>query len=93
MRGILIAVMVWAVSGWVVLAVAANRDTKQLSQAANSGEEPARLQAIDTLGGQTDVMPEVIKILSEQLTDRSAMVRAHAAPALREKRGEKKPHH
>jgi HEAT repeat protein len=76
------AALVWGLSAYVALAAAGNQNLSELFTAASSGDEPARLRAIDTLGERNDVASQVIPILSKQLKDRSAMVRAHAAHAL-----------
>jgi HEAT repeat protein len=82
MSKLLLAASVWGLSAYVALAAAGNQDLAELFAAAGSGDEPARLRAIDTLGERSDVAPQVIPVLGKQLKDSSAMVRAHAAHAL-----------
>lgn len=61
---------------------AAEPSVADLVAAAKSGEEPARLKAIDALGAQGEKAAEAVAPLTELLKDGSAKVRAHAVWAL-----------
>ena len=78
----LVAALVWGISACAAAALAASQDIQQLLKAAGSGDQSARLHAIDTLGDRSEPAPEVIRTLTEQLKDPSAAIRAHALHAL-----------
>lgn len=78
--------VVWASCGLVLwmstMLTAADPSVAELIQAAKSGAEPARIQALDQLGAQGEKAAEAVPALTQLLADRSAGVRAHAAHAL-----------
>ncbi len=82
MRLRLAAALIFLVSCGVSLAEGQGPNIAVLVKAARSGDEATRLRAIDTLGARTDASSDAVSVLSEQLKDPSALVRAHAAHAL-----------
>ena len=82
MSKLLLAASVWGLSAYVALAAAGNQDLPQLFRAAGTGDEPARLRAIDTLGERREAASKVVPVLSKQLTRRFGDGPAHAAHAL-----------
>jgi HEAT repeat protein len=82
MSKLLFAGMICGLSFFAALAIADSQSTKDLIQGAKTGDEVARLRAIDTLGEQGETTPEAVAALSILLKDRSAIIRAHAAHAL-----------
>lgn len=74
--------MICALLFYAAVALADNQGTKDLIKGTRTGDEAARLRAIDTLGEEGETTPETISALTSLLKDRSAAVRAHAAHAL-----------
>ena len=74
--------MVWAALFCAAVALADNPTTSDLIKAVQSGDQSARLRAIDTLGEQGETTPEAVAALVAQLKDKSPTIRARAAHAL-----------
>lgn len=64
------------------LAPAADPSVSELLQAAKSGEEEARVKALNQLAAHGEKAAEAVTPLTQLLNDSSATVRAHAAHAL-----------
>jgi HEAT repeat protein len=61
---------------------AAEPSVADLIKASKSGDEPARIKAIEQLGAKRQAAAEAVEPLTQILGDKSAMIRAHAAHAL-----------
>ena len=75
----------FGLGAWLILtgptALAADSSVKELIGQLKSSDETARLKAIDELGLQGGKAAEAVAPLTELLKDKSAAVRAHAAPS------------
>jgi HEAT repeat protein len=80
--------LLFAVGGWLILAGsiawAAETAVKEMIGAAQSGDETARLAAIDKLGTQGENAAEAVAPLMKLLGDKAPAIRAHAAKSLGE---------
>lgn len=82
MRTLVVVGVVWAVFASVAAVGAAQPDGQDLLKALKSGDEAARLAAIDALAERGAKVKGAVRALAGQLRDDSPAIRAHAAHAL-----------